>query len=207
MAFAGKVLTIVGLLKIELPGRTVRLCDGAFCDFAGERYTARDDVFGAIGSIEPIGEGVGDEAPGGMISFLPATGASPAALSSAGHQNARIRGWLGEIDGKTVTTARPLFDGLVDTTELKVGMKTLALDLTFMARAEKLFALSEGNTLSPRFHQSIWPGELGLDNANGAQISVAWGTDSPPRAVTASSSGGGGYGDGGAARFYDAVFS
>lgn len=183
MAFEGAFVTLVGLIKLELPGRTVRLSDGGFCDFGGERYTARDDVLGAIGAVAPVVEGIGDLAPGGEIEFLPAPDADPGLLNSPTNQNSRLRGWLAEIggDGKTVTHAEPLFDGLVDVPTLKLARGAYSLALTFMSRAEKLFAINRGNTLSPRFHKSVWPGELGFDNCTDAQISVAWGTGAPTR--------------------------
>ena len=196
MAFATPILTLIGLLKLELPGGTVRLCDGGFCDWQGERYTAEHPVWGSIAAIEPVDEGVGDMAPGGMISFAPATDAPAAALSSRAHAGARLRGWLGEIgpDAKTVTAARPLFDGLIDTTTMRLGRGTRTVEVSFIARAERLFLTNQGNTLSPRFHKSVWPGEAGFDNATGVPSSVAWGIEAAPQTTTYGGSGGGGVG-------------
>lgn len=193
MAFDAPILTLVGLLKMELPGQTVRLCDGGFCDWQGERYTAEDPVWGAIAAIEPVEEGVGDLAPGGKLTFMPATDAPASSLSSRTFQNARLRGWLGEVgpDGKTVTAARPLFDGLIDTTTMRLGRGTRLVDVAFIARAERLFLVNQGNTLSPRFHKSVWPGERGFDNATGVPTSVAWGVEAPVPGGVSGSSGGG----------------
>lgn len=179
MAFDAEILTIVGLLRLDLPGGAARLCDGGFCDFDGERYTGDHPMLGTIAGLDPVEDGGGDLAPGGSITFLPPDGVTVAALFAALPQNTRLRGWLGEIggDGKTVTNAKPLFDGLVDVPEPKIGAQTLRLDVSFIARAEKLFLQNRGNTLSPRFHKSIWPGELGFDNANGADVAVAWGVE------------------------------
>lgn len=192
MAFAAPILTLVGLLKLDLPGGAVRLCDGGFCDWQGERYMAEHPVWGTIAAIEPVDEGVGDMAPGGKISFMPAPDAPASALSSKTHANARLRGWLGEIgpDGKTVTTARPLFDGLIDTTAIRLPRGQRLVDVTFIARAERLFLVNQGNTLSPRFHKSVWPGEAGFDNCTGVPKSVAWGVEAPAQNSTLAGSGG-----------------
>ncbi len=40
-----------GLIKIEFPGRTLRLSDGSFIDWGGERYTSKDSTFGIIGGL------------------------------------------------------------------------------------------------------------------------------------------------------------
>src|SRR3546814_9368912 len=45
--------------------------------------------------------------------------------------------------------------------------------------AERLFELNIGNSLNSAWHKSVWPGELGHDNATGLSIPVAWGVESP----------------------------
>jgi hypothetical protein len=196
MAFDTPILTLIGLLKMELPGGDVRLCDGGFCDWEGERYAAEHPVWGTLAAIEPVQEGVGDLAPGGRMTFMPAPDAPATALSSKAFQNARLRGWLGEIgsDSKTVTAARPLFDGLIDTTMIRLGRGSRTVEVSFVARAERLFMVNQGNTLSPRFHKSVWPGERGFDNATGVPTAVAWGTEGAPASSTFIGSGGGGGG-------------
>jgi hypothetical protein len=66
------------------------------------------------------------------------------------------------------------------------------LHFDIVSTAERLFEVNIGNTLSPRFHKSIWPGETGEDAAIGIGLTVAWGIEAP--------TGGGGavYGGGGA---------
>ncbi|HEU0045074.1 hypothetical protein [Sphingomonas sp.] len=191
MAFDTPFLTLVGLLKLELPGATVRLCDGGFCDWNGERYEAEHPVWGTLAAIEPVEEGVGDLAPGGKLTFMPAADALAAAVSSPAFQNARLRGWLGEMgsDGKTVTSARPLFDGSIDTTTVRLARGSRMVDVSFVSRAERLFLTNQGNTLSPRFHQSVWPGERGFDNCTGVPTAVAWGTEGAPANALSAGSG------------------
>lgn len=198
MSFEGSSITLVGLARIELPGRVMRLCDGGFAYFDDEKYTASDSVFGSIAAIEPFDESVGDQAPGGRLSFLPAASATANALLGAARQNVRMRFWLGEIgsDGKTVTHAEPLADTLIDTATLRVARGQRVLDVDFISRAEKLFAIREGNVLSTTFHQRVWPGERGFDNANGLQRNVAWGIEDAPRGASGGF-GGGGFGGGG----------
>ena len=64
---------------------------------------------------------------------------------------------------------------LLDRTQLKLGA-TRELACSVVSRAERLFDLDIGNGLSDRWHQSVWPGELGHANASGLTINVAWGT-------------------------------
>lgn len=194
MAFEGRVIHPVAFAKIEFPDGDARICDGGFCYFGGEKYTGKDPVWGALSEVQPIEEGTGDMAPGGQMTFLPNPETPATTLNSRLNQNSRFRVWFGEIgaDGKTVENAELLLDGLIDTTMVRVGRGQLFVDVTWIARADKLFSINEGNTLSPTFHKRLWPGELGLDNANGAQRSSAWGTESPSRGTVSFSSGGGG---------------
>jgi hypothetical protein len=80
-----------------------------------------------------------------------------------------------------------MFFGQIDQTVFKLGRATRDLAMTIVAKLERLFLRNEGNSLSPTFHKSVWPGETGHDNATGLVIPIAWGTESTPGASTAGS--------------------
>lgn len=187
------MVAITGLLKIEFPTRTVRLCDGAFFTFADELYQSSDQVFGNIASLESLSEGVGNEVPALELTLQP-PGTTPAAdLSQPSFQQARARFWIAEFNPDTyqiIGTPDLAFDGQVDQTSIRVGRGERTLAISVVSTAERLFERNIGNTLSPSFHKSIWgPGELGHDNATGLKVPIAWGVASPVRA-------GGGFGSG-----------
>ncbi len=189
---------LISLLRIDLPDATVRLCDGGFIEFAGELYEGADPLFGAIGAVQPLTEGIGEEIPALELTLLPPDTSAPADLSRPGYQRSTVRAWVAEYVQETnaiVGTPDLLFHGQIDQTSLKVGRSTRELSITVVSTAERLFMLNEGNSLSPRWHKSIWPGELGHDNAIGLTVPVAWGTESRPAAgagiaVAAGTSGG-----------------
>lgn len=192
-------LALTGLLKIELPDATVRLCDGGFVVFDGETYTSNDATFGTVASLQALTEGVGEEIPAMELSLNPATDAAPADLSQPGFQRSAVRFWIGEYDpdaGTLSGTPDLLFYGQIDQTVLKVGRAVRELAMTIVSALERLFMRNEGNTLSPAFHKSVWPGETGHDNATGLTVPVAWGVESSGGAF-ASGGYGGGYGGGG----------
>lgn len=171
-----------GLLKIELPNHTVRLCDGGFAVFDGETYLSADPVFGAIGSVDGMEEGQGDEIPALDLTMMPPGTSGSSELSKPGYQRSRVRFWIAEYDPDSnaiIGTPDLMFDGQIDRTTLRVGASR-QLDMAVVSNAERLFELDIGNTLSPVFHKSVWPGELGHDNATGLSIPVAWGVESPP---------------------------
>lgn len=182
----------VGLFKLELPTRTVRLSDGAIFTWGAETYASKDDLFGTVESAEDLDEGVGAEVPAYQLTLLPAAAATPADLNQPGFQAARARVWLAEYDpddGTITGTPDLQFDGLLDQTTLVVGRTSRKLEVTLVSTAERLFQRNLGNSLNPAFHKSVWPGETGEDQATGLNRPVAWGIEAPPGAAGVAGAG------------------
>lgn len=194
-------VTLAGLVKIELPGKTLLLCDGAFVKWGADTFFSSDDDFGIIGGVEPLSEGVGDSAPALRLTFLPSSAADAAALSQPSWQGSRVRLWIAEVDIATNLVAGTpdlIFDGQTDSTELVIGQAKRDLVMDVVSAAERLFVIDEGNTLSDRFQQYLYPGERGEENATGVGVGVAWGQALPAQSYGLGFSGGGGnYGGGG----------
>lgn len=190
---------LVGLMEIQLrDGRDIRLCDGGFLTFGGDLYRSSDDFFGVIGAMETFSEGQDNAVPAFRLTFLPASTAAVVDISAPGMQRSPARFWIAEINAASGTvTGMPdlMFDGMIDSTTLRIGRGTRELDIEFVSNAERLFAINEGNTLSPRAHKAVFPGELGEDNATGIGVQVAWGTESAPNGGQGSYYGAG-YGGG-----------
>ena len=156
----------------------------------------RSSVFGTIAAVDEFESALGDAAEDARIVFHPKAESTAAQINSKTFQNSRSRFWMGTIgvDGKTVGTAEQLMDALVDYTVLRLRQGGRELEMAFIGRPEKLFLRQEGNSLDPRFHKSVWPGEKGLDNATGTKLSVPWGVGG---ARGLSGGGGGAVGGGG----------
>lgn len=187
MALTDAVIWLSGLCEIELPGRTIRLCDGAFVTWDGDLFLAEDADFGTIESVDQVVESISDEAPSGKLTMLPPSVVDAADLFQPDAQGSPMRFWLAEINpvtGGVIGAPENIFSGFLDTLKLNVSRSRRAVDIEFMSEAERLFWTKEGNVLSPRFHKSIWPGELGLDHATGTQLAVPWGTSGPARGTT-----------------------
>lgn len=187
-ALAGRRVLLAGLLRIGLPGHTLLLCDGAgTLVFGGESYSGRDATFGTIGAMEAVAESAGDQAPGVDCTILPPDLAGAVALCQPGNQQAAVRIWLAAVDvetGLVVPDPELLFAGEIDTAALDIGRGQLAVKLGFASVFERLQEPDEGARLSDSFHQSIFPGELGLQNMTSTTITELWGPgDKPPAAV------------------------
>lgn len=182
MAFTGHALTLVALMKMELPDRTIRMCDGGFVYWDGELYDSVDDLFGTIASAESFEEKTGDEAPGGKLTFLPPSTASGAALSNPAMQGSRMRFWLAEVEsssGTVIGAPELTADLAIDTVTPKASKGRREIDVEFESAAKRLFLVMRGQALSNRFHQQCFPGEMGMANATGMPRSTAWGADNP----------------------------
>jgi len=177
------------IVRVDLPAHTAYLTDGGYVVVSGQAYTSEDSVLGVVDSFQAMTEGVGDEAPAGVLSFLPPDGVAASTLNAPTIQGSRVRVSIVEIDpdtGEPTDTPEQMVDWIIDNPELVFEADGRQLDLNCVANAERLFQVNQGNALSPTFHQRIWPGENGLRNASGVSRTVTWGTGSGPRGLTSS---------------------
>lgn len=181
-------ILLSGLCKIEWrDGRTTRLCDGGFVTWSGETYLGFDPVFGSLASFDAFHEGVGDEIPALTMTLLPPSSSAVVDITSTSMQGSRVRFWIAEINpttGAVSGTPDLMGDMQVDRTVLRIGKGKREVDVDVTSKAERLFTLNKGNNLSPSFHKTVNPGELGEDNATGLEIAVAWGVASPSQATS-----------------------
>lgn len=185
---------VTGLLKIELAGGDVLLCDGGVTVYNGDTYTSEDATLGAISSIETIAEGVSSEIPALSLSFAPPSNVAVTALSSGAIQQSRVRLWIAEYDtdtGAVTGTPELRFIGFVDQPQVGMALREFIVSITAVPDLEALFINDRGNGLSSAFHKSLYSGETGHDNATGLSVPVAWGVSSPSTSSGARSGFGG----------------
>jgi hypothetical protein len=186
-------ITLCGLIKVEFPTYTVLISDGGFVEYNGDTYESADAEFGVISGFEVSGTGP-DQAPGGKITFLTPSADAAAQLVSPGFQTSKLSIWLAEVNEATATvigTPTILTLAQLDRGVVSETMRSREVALEFVSLGERLMTINEGNSLNGTFHKRIFPSELGLDNAIGMSVTVAWGAEAPPRGVT----GGGGFRD------------
>lgn len=174
-------IMLTGLLRIELADHTVLLSDGGTVPWSGDEYTGYDSLFGAIKEVEPITEGIADEAPAFTITFLPPPDVAAADLISPSHQNARLRGWVAELDSETgLVTGTPdqFCDMLIDVPRLRFAQTGRVLEIDCVSGGQRLMNLNEANVLNGGMHRRIYPGETGMDDTTGVQSTFAWGAGS-----------------------------
>ena len=203
MAATDLAITLAAVLEWQAPDGDVLLADGGLVKFnpggGVVSFTGSDPGFGTIATFDVFDTGVGDQVEGGAISFVPPADAPTSAWWRTDLENTRLRIWLGEVDPATavMSGAEILADWLVDTANRDQAQGQDVLTLELFARDQKLFEVRQGNVLSDAFHNSIWSGERGFENATDAQQFFAWGAAAPPSGSVGSGGAGGGGGGGG----------
>ena len=182
-ALAADGVWLFGAVKIELPGKTLRLLDGsAVMTIGGETYAGSDADFGTLAAIDVISEDQEDEAPELQFSFFPSDAASLATLANPAMQGATVTVMVGAANIATMTpigTPEIVFLGEVDVATMRSGEGQRMVEFTVVSVFERLFEVDEGQRATDGFHQSIWPGEKGLDGMTGTAQKLYWGAKPP----------------------------
>lgn len=175
---------LFGAIKISFPDYTLRLLDGAGqLVIAGETYVGQDPVFGTISSISQLDEEIGDSAPEVEIALFPPDVSAAAALSHPDMQGSIVNLMVGAADpvtGAVIGSPESLFLGEIDVPTIETdgnGQRTVSY--TVVSVFERLFEVEEGQRASNGWHQSIWPGELGLEHMTGTDVNLYWGAKPP----------------------------
>lgn len=165
-ALRGERPLLFGSVEINLPGYDLLLLDGAGELMVGNRkFVGLDETYGALDSIKGLTDSIGDSAPAISLGLIPAGNASLAALLDPLVQGATVTIAIGCIDimtGRAVSAPYVLFTGELDVPTVKWGLRDRRLDYRVVSAAERLFQVEEATRMTDAFHQSVWPGELGM---------------------------------------------
>lgn len=194
-ALAQPSVLLFGALKIELPDYTLRLLDGsASLIIEGETYVGLDPTFGTISAISELSEEIGDSAPEITVTLNPPDVSATAVLSHPNMQGAMAHLMAGAVDpvsGIAIGTPETLFLGEIDVPTIGINQQgERTLEYSIVSVFERLFEVEEGQRASNGWHQSIWPGELGLEFMTGTDVNLYWGVK-PPKGSTAKGSASG----------------
>ncbi|MEA3543237.1 MAG: hypothetical protein U9R77_14115 [Pseudomonadota bacterium] len=188
-ALAMPAPTLFGAIKIEFPDYVLRLLDGSAQLLVGsETYVGQDPTFGTLASISELSEELDDSAPEITIGLFPPDLSATAELAHPDMQGSAVTVMVGAMDpqtGAVIGTPEILFLGEIDVPTIDVdgdGKRTLSY--TVVSAFERLFEVEEGQRASNGWHQSIWPGELGLEYMTGTDVNLYWGAK-PPAGSTA----------------------
>ena len=189
-ALAAPSVVMFGAVSIALPGGTVRLVDGAgSVTFGSATYVGRDSVYGVLGGLTEVSDGVDDEAPSITLTLLPPGNAAMAALAAPAAQGSQVLVYVGAVDpvtGSVIADPDLVFIGELDVPTQKVRQGDRALDITVISIFDRFLEQNEGTRLNSGFHQTRWTGELGLEFMSYVRDPAVWGADGPKAVRTPS---------------------
>lgn len=187
-ALSGRSVILAGLMRIQLPGHTIRLCDGGTTRWGEEQFTAKDPLYGVLGEIEQITEGIGDTIPALEFVLIPPSLAQAVALCHPDNEGSSFRLWMAVVDratGLVVPDPELQFAGDIDVPTLEIDEdNTFGVRISIASVFEQLFEPDEGVRLADTFHQFVFPGELGLANMTSTPIDTLWGPGQKNPAVS-----------------------
>lgn len=164
-------------------GRVVRLLDGASeINIGGETYTGIDADFGTIDTVETISDGGNEEAPELALSLLPNNATTAAILADFTMQGCETRVYVGAYDlttGLIIGTPELKFLGQIDVPTLTLEKGVRRIELSIVSVFERLFENDDAVRAADGYHQSVWPGELGLEYMSGTDKNLYWGAKPP----------------------------
>ncbi len=178
-ALRGERPLLFGAVEITLPQHDLLLLDGAGELLVGNRlFVGRDATYGVLDSVKGLTDSIGDQAPVLTLSLLPASNAALLALIDPAVQGSPVSVSIGCVDmmtGTAIGAPYLLFAGELDVPTIKWGMRTRRLEYRVVSAGERLFQVEEALRMVDAFHQSIWPGELGMSLVSDIETYVPWG--------------------------------
>jgi hypothetical protein len=183
-ALAQPSVLLFGALRIALPTYTIRLLDGSgTLQIGGETYTGCDEVFGTIAELSELSEEIGDQAPEITIKLFPPNVSAAATLASPDMQGCSVQLLVGAVNmttGAVIGTPEVVFLGEIDVPTVEIDAQgERSVSFTVVSVFERLFEVEEGQRAQNAWHQSIWPGELGLEHMTGTDVNLYWGAKPP----------------------------
>jgi len=181
-------------VEIIFPTFNLRLLDGpAVLSLNGNTFVGLDATYGALAGPEAWSDGVSSEAPHVMFQIQPPTTGAAASLCNPAYQGSVVNIWFGAVNratGATVSAPYLAWSGFVDTMTLAIDRNARVVKVDAESTWDRFFDTDEGILLDNSTHQSIWPGELGLEFVTYVQQQVPWGSDAPRPIVVSDTLGG-----------------
>ena len=184
---------IVQLFKWETSDFILRLTTSGFIVWGTETFLARDPVLGVLGELPTFEDGVDSQTTRSTLTIIPPDQAGLAKVADRKYQRSLVQVWDATVDastGQLIGEPDLLFRGLVDFPRMVIG-ESWPVVLECGTEEALLNEPNEDRRLSNPFHQSVWPGELGLSYVTGLGRKIYW------RANTPAGVSGGGYRSGG----------
>ena len=189
------------VLRAELPDGegtyVLRFVQAGQVQIGAESYVDEDARFGAIESVSSISEGVDAQASNAHFILRGAADAGVQMLASPRSQRSPVTIHQGAVDEATgaVIGTELLFRGELNYSVVVADETARLIRVELITEEARQLEPNHERRLSHTFHQSVWPGELGLIHVTGVTQKDFWRVRKP--SVSYSGGGGAQYGGGG----------
>jgi hypothetical protein len=182
-ALAAPTVRLFAAVKIVGPGTspgmgTIRLLDGSgTVAVDGEDYTSTS-THGVMSRIEAFSDGVAAEAPRIRLTLDFTDPDQVADFLDLNLQGSAVTVYEGVLDmgtGLVVEEPEAAFIGELDMVRVSVTFGGYSVEIDIASVFERFFDNNEGARLSPAWHKTFWPGELGFDQVTGINRKLPWG--------------------------------
>jgi hypothetical protein len=185
--FDGPNILYFAGVEVQLSSGWLRLLVGSgVVTIDGKTYVGDDPTYGVISALDPVTDGMGNNAPALRVTINPKTADAAAELAGQDMQGKSIFVWIAALDRTTgggLDTPVLVFSGEVDQGVLTVGQGTRSLALDCVSVWERLFDNDDAVRLTNAYHQAAWPGETGFEFVTAINRALPWGQDLPVPAV------------------------
>lgn len=173
----------IHIVKVELPGHTIRWTDGGVVKWGSEVFRAKDATYGKLHSISDITDGIEVDGEPLTITVMPPSLESMADLAAADAQGGEVTIHLVAVaSGQIVGEPYLLYQGELDQPSLGPGEERL-LDYEVIPGEARALRTSEEQRQTDAFHRLRWPGEKGQQFATDGTKIDYWREDSNPNPI------------------------
>lgn len=187
-------------IRLALPGKTLRLTSGGTVRFTPSdeeseaTFDPEDLEYGVLSSVGTIEDGEVDAAVAPDLGFQVYQDDALEAMTAAEAQGSEWTLYWGAVDPETgAVVGQPVewFTGRLNVSAL--AFDESSRNLTISTYTEEQFQLQHdaAQRLSNAFHQSVWPGELGLSHVTAVLRKIYWRMTEPRRSLRTGGGGGG----------------
>ncbi len=186
---------VVEQVLVSLPYFDLRLTNGETAMLGGEVFAPISDALGVLGSVSTVGDGDTGQAWEGQITIYPRSATGFETLLDPEAQGSPVRIWTiyrDAVTGDALGDPDPIMAaGRLNTVRWRCGATEWSVTLSVVDSDQAALSGWEGVRLNASTHRALWPGEAGLDNADGVLRRTWWGGYPPPSAMRVGAGSGG----------------
>lgn len=169
-------------VEVLYPSFNLRLLDGpGQVTLNSNAFVGLDGIYGTLVLPESFSDGVAAEAPNISFGVMVPSNVAAAALCDPAAQGSPVNVYYSAVNRASGVPYNPylIWSGELDVATWTVGQNVRQVKIDAESPFGAFNDSFDGALLTNTAHQSIWPGENGLQFVTDVQQLMPWGSDSP----------------------------